>query len=319
MNNQEAKKLEAKVTKQLKKHLSPTDTVIAAISGGPDSIFLLNSLKKIPCKIVVAHIDHGLRKESKAEAKFVQKQSPIFELKTANIKKLSQKLKKGLEEVGREVRYKFFAELAKKYKAKYIITAHHADDNLETIIFNFARGATLQGLLGISEVEPTTKTNTKLLRPLIDISKAQILDYLKFKKIPYKTDKSNDDLIYKRNFIRHKIVPLLKELNPSLTTTLATNIQNLREIRDFLKTSAENFLKTQQTLDAKLFRQQHPALQKEILLTVYKNLVKNTLNLKSINLDETLNLINKNIGNKSKKLGQLTVKILNNKILFSIH
>lgn len=348
MNHQESKKLETRILTILKKYIKDDDTVVAGISGGPDSIFLLYLLQKLPIKIIAAHINHQLRKEADVDESFVSKlcmptvhtksaRADIFDTKTAyrshsaanqnstllfapltaDIKSLSQKSKQGLEETGRKVRYDFFNKLAKKHHAKFIITAHHADDNLETIILNFARGASLQGLAGMQENETVTNKPT-LLRPLLTISKKQILDFIKFKKLKFRTDKSNTSLVYKRNFIRHKIIPLLKEINPSISDTLSKNTENLREINEFLKSSAQEWLKKNildtnlKKFNAKNFRILPHPLQKTILLQLHQYHFGHTQNIQSSNLEETLKLINKNIGNKKKKLGQLTISIKNN-------
>lgn len=323
--------MDQSVIKTLEKHLKKDDTVIAGISGGADSIYLLHLLanfsEKTPIKIIVAHINHRLRKkDSTDDENFVKdlvetlnSKAQLGELKfystTKNIKALSQKSKKGIEETGRDIRYKFFQSLAIKNKARFIITAHHADDNLETIILNFTRGATLQGLIGIQELTPLTKT-TQLLRPLLNISKKDITSYLKSKELKYREDKSNSDTTYKRNFIRHKVIPELKKANPNITETTAKNIKNLREIDQMLTQEADTWLNQQkpQGLDAKSFRTLHPALQKTILRQAYKNLIGNTQNLESIHLDEILTLINQNVGNKKKKLGKLTFSIKQNTI-----
>lgn len=322
MNQQESKKLETKILTILKQHIQNGDTVVAGISGGPDSIFLLELLKKLPIKIIVAHVNHQLRKEANSDEAFVKKlcNSPtiIFATLTSDIKSISQKSKQGLEETGRKVRYDFFNKLGKKYKAKFIITAHHADDNLETIILNFARGASLQGLAGMQEMETSNISTTSLLRPLLTISKTEILNFLRFNKLKFRVDKSNNSLVYKRNFIRHKIIPLLKEINPSISSTLSKNTKNLREINEFLKSSAQEWLKknaqdsTFKKFDAKSFRLLLPALQKNILLQLHTHHVANIQNIQSSNIEETLTLINKNIGNKKKKFGQLTIFIKNN-------
>lgn len=322
MNHQEAKKLETKILEILKKHIQDGDTVVAGISGGPDSIFLLEFLKKLPIKIIAAHVNHQLRKEANGDEEFVKKlcQSPttIFSPLSSNIKALSQKSKQGLEETGRKVRYDFFNKLAKKYQAKFIITAHHADDNLETIILNFARGASLQGLTGMQEMETSNTSTIALLRPLLTISKQEILDFLRFKKIKFHVDKSNNSLVYKRNFIRHKIIPLLKEINPSISSTLSKNTENLREINEFLKSSAQEWLKkntlnsTYKEFDAKNFRTLSPALQKNILIQLHQHHFGHIQNIQSSNIEEALTLINKNIGNKKKKFGLLTIFIKNN-------
>lgn len=356
MNPQELQKLEKKALSILEKYIKKNDVVVAAISGGADSIFLLEILKKLAqtmkVKIIIAHLNHGLRKDSDKDEAFVKNQiiqdeitvknstknqqkkqiknKFIFHSKKLNIQSLRTKEKTGIEETGRKYRYKFFNELAKKYHAKYIITAHHANDNLETVLLNFSRGASLEGLAGMQEVEKrsrerkfaqTTKliSSATLLRPLLQFSKQEILNYLKFKKIKYREDKTNKNLNYKRNFVRHKIIPQFKKINPSITETIAKNLTNLREISEFLEHMAQNWLQKNSKkitgkilISAKPFRKQPIPLQKIILLTAYQNLIGNTQNIQTTNLEEILNIIHANIGNKSKKLAKTTLYLKNN-------
>jgi len=312
MNQQEAKKLEITILTTLKKQLSQEETCIVGISGGPDSIFLLHFLKQIPCKTIVAHLNHQLRKEANDDQAFVEKicNNLTVESKKVDIKALSKG--KNLEETGRNERYKFFKQLAKKHKATSILTAHHANDNLETIILNFTRGAGLQGLSGMQEIEELS-TNLRLFRPLIDITKKEIEEYLKLKKILFRRDKSNKDLIFSRNFIRHKVIPALEKINPNLSKTISKNSQNLREVQNLIDQKAQNWLqKNRQSLNSKLFLKQPTAVQKAILLNLHKKIIGDNNNLKSIHLEEVLNLINNNTGNKEKKFGKLTMQLKNN-------
>lgn len=316
MNPQQAKKLEHEIIKKLQVYINKNAAVIAAISGGPDSMFLLHFLKQTSAKIIVANLDHQVRKNSHKDTEFVRRasQNLIFHSKTMDIKKLGQKNKTGIEETGRKERYRFFNQLAKKYRAHFIITAHHADDNLETLLFNFTRGASLQGLSGMPEYE------SPLLRPLLQFSKKQILDYLKFRKIQYCTDQTNYDTNYSRNFLRQEIIPGLKKLNPNLAQTVSKNTANIREINDFLKESARKFLaeNTPHQLDAKSFRSQPPVLQKQILLEAYRNITGETTNISATHLEEILEIINNNIGNKRKKFGKIMMKLEHGKIKMPI-
>lgn len=314
MNLQEAKKLEEKVLETLRKYIKTGDTVVAGISGGPDSMFLLHFLRKIPAKKIIAHINHKLRKEADKEEKFVKEfvkklahsEKTFFYSLKADIKNLSKKAKTCLEETGRKIRYDYFKKLAKKYKAKFIITAHHADDNLETIIINFVRGASLQGLAGIQELE------NNIFRPLLNITKKNILEYLKLKKIPFKQDKTNKDKKYARNFIRHEIIPKLKKLNPNLIETITKNVKNIREINEHLRENAQKWLKAQKSqshLNAKLFKKMPTPLQKIILMEIYKQHVGNTKNIENTHIDEILRIIHQNVGNKKKKFGKLQISL----------
>lgn len=314
MNNQETIKIEKKVQKNLKEILGK-NTLILGVSGGADSVFLLKMLQAIDAKIHVAHINHKLRsKDSDLDEEFVKNLDPNFSIKKLDIKKLSKERKTGIEETGRKVRYDFFKELAKKKKAKFIITAHHADDNLETILLNLSRGATLKGLSGMQEIEKISN-NLFLFRPLLFISKNEIIDYLKFKKIKYRTDKSNKNLIYKRNHIRLKIIPELKKINPNIIKTVAKNAKNIKTLDEELENKAVNWLKKNcksNKLDAKKFREENTSIQKYILMQCHQNIIGNTQNIESIHLEECLNLINKNIGNKTKRLGKIKISIKNN-------
>jgi len=314
MNNQETIKLEKKVQKNLKEIIGK-NTLILGVSGGPDSVFLLKMLQAIDAKIHVAHINHKLRsKDSDLDEEFVKNLDPNFSIKKLDIKKLSKERKTGIEETGRKVRYDFFKELAKKKKTKFIITAHHADDNLETILLNLSRGATLKGLSGMQEIEKISN-NLFLFRPLLFISKNEIIDYLKFKKIKYRTDKSNKNPIYKRNHIRLKIIPELKKINPNIIKTVAKNAKNIKTLDEELENKAVNWLKKNcksNKLDAKKFREENTSIQKYILMQCHQNIIGNTQNIESIHLEECLNLINKNIGNKTKRLGKIKISIKTN-------
>lgn len=327
MNAQTAKKLEEKILGELRKTIlkrnkdSKETCIILGLSSGPDSVFLLHMLSQLPITVVAAHVNHCLRgKDSEKDQKFAEtltktiipKGEIISETVVIDIKKLAKSSKIGTEEAGRNARYDFFEKLAKKHKAICIITAHHADDNLETILFNLTRGTTLKGLTGIDPITKTKK-GTLLFRPLLQTTKDEILGYLKLKKLKFKTDKSNKDTKYARNYIRNVIIPLLKKLNPNIAKTTAKNTQNLREIDEYLSKEAEKFTKTL-PLDAKTFRKQPIALKKAIIHSLYKNNLKDLNKLKAINVDEVIALIDQNVGNKKKSLGEITISIKNNGI-----
>lgn len=319
MNIQESKKLEKKSYLILSKHIKKNEKIILGVSGGPDSVFLLEMLKMIPCKIIVTHLNHNLRKESVKETNFVKKISEnlVFEGKKIDIKRKARINKEGLEESGRQARYEFFLETAQKHKSRLILTAHHADDNLETIIFNFIRGSSLEGLCGIGEFEKISE-KVSLLRPLLAISKREILDYLKFKKIPFCIDKSNEDTVHSRNFIRHIVIPKMQKINPSLVETVSGNIENLKEINSFLKNTSKNWIKAHisgknpKQFSVKNFKKLDPSIQKSVLLEIYKEINGTGKNIEKIHLQEAIELINKNIGNKKKKFGTLTLSLKNN-------
>ncbi|MBT7736758.1 hypothetical protein HN709_03640, partial [Candidatus Peregrinibacteria bacterium] len=189
-----------------------------------------------------------------------------------------------------------------------------ADDNLETIVLNLIRGASMKGLSGMQMVTPP------LFRPLLDLTKKQITDYLKLKKLSYRKDKSNESKVYTRNQVRHDIIPELQKINPNLTKTIAKNAKLMRETQEFIEIKAKEYLKKQDpaNLDAKSFRKLHSTLQKTVLRELYLQQIGNTKNLENTHVEEVLDLINSNIGNKKKKFGKLSLHLNANKIKVSV-
>lgn len=199
------------------------DKIVLGVSGGPDSIAMLNILHqlspKINFEIFVAHINHGLRENAKTDEKFVQdfckKINVPFFVKHANIKQIAQEQKRGIEETGRKIRYEFFDEIMTKTASNKIAIAHHCGDNAETILMNLLRGTGTKGLIGIE------KKNGKYIRPLLETKRQEIDEYLQQNHIVARHDESNDDNTYTRNKIRNVLIPYLeKEFNPNLVEAL---------------------------------------------------------------------------------------------------
>jgi len=189
--------------------------VIAAISGGPDSMYLLDLLlnlkEKLKYEIVVAHVHHNLRKESDIEAlkleEYCKNNNIIFEM----MKIENYPNNKFSEESARKIRYDFFKNLIIKYNSDILFTAHHGDDQIETILMRLTRGSSLKGYAGIETI--SIDRGYKIARPLLFVTKQEIMDYLDNKKIWYAIDKSNNDLKYTRNRYRKNILPELKNEN----------------------------------------------------------------------------------------------------------
>ena len=192
--------------------------VIAGISGGPDSMYLLDILlnlkEKIGYDIVVAHVHHNLRKESDEEAiklqQYCKNNNIIFEM--MKIEKYPND--KFSEEVARNFRYDFFDKVITKYNSDILFTAHHGDDQIETILMRLTRGSSLKGYAGIERISNTR--GYKIARPLISITKEEIIDYLNNKNIWYAIDYTNDDSKYTRNRYRKNILPELKNENKNV-------------------------------------------------------------------------------------------------------
>jgi tRNA(Ile)-lysidine synthase len=290
----------------MKDLLNKNDKIIAGISGGPDSMYLLDLLlkfkKNTPIEIIVAHVNHNLRgKESIADAKFVKniakKHGLKFEIKTLKPIKTGN-----LEEKCREERYNFFEKLRRKYNAKWILTAHHLDDNIETVLFNFIRGSALSGLKGIEYCSE----KRHLLRPLLKTRKKEILSYLKKYNIPFRTDATNEDTRFSRNLIRHKIIPELKKINPNFEKTLAENLVNFHELDSYMQTRTNNWLsknKKKDRLPLNKFLSLDATLQKNILAHIYKELYGNTNKFNQNHLKQILKIIQQKSSNKKKEFG----------------
>jgi tRNA(Ile)-lysidine synthase len=310
MYKQEIKKLEQKIVIKINDYSNSKDTLILGLSGGADSVFLFHMLLLTKSSFISAHLNHNLRgEESKRDQVFCTRlcknHNKSIKIKTLDIEKIAKSSKKGIEETGRIERYKFFKDLAKKHKAKLIITAHHADDNAETIIKNLSRGSSLSGLSGIKELQ------NNIFRPLLEISKNEIIDYLKTKKIPFINDSSNEDKKYQRNFIRHEIMPLFLKLNPSFPKTITKNIKIIKEIEDFLDLHTQTFLKNKNKFSAKEFNLLAPAIKRHALKTILKN-----NEIESTHIEEIIQLISKNHGKKEKSYKNIQIKI--NKSIVSI-
>ena len=197
--------------------LKPNDTIVVGVSGGPDSmalLYILNEFKiKMGLKLICAHINHNTRKESDEEEKYVR-----GFCKDNNIVFESVKIKSwgddNFENEARSRRYNFFEELVDQYNAKYLMTAHHADDLIETILMRIVRGSTLKGYSGFSKI--VDKGNYKIVRPLITLTKDEIIKFNKIKNIKYFIDSTNNENIHTRNRYRHVVLPFLKKENPNV-------------------------------------------------------------------------------------------------------
>ncbi|MDO8550776.1 MAG: tRNA lysidine(34) synthetase TilS [Ignavibacteria bacterium] len=235
------KKIEQKVLKFIdeKNLIEKNDKVLVGLSGGPDSVFLLHFLKKYSKKLQVSfgalHINHLLRgKEADKDEQFckelTEKLSVKFYSVRKNIKAIASKEKISAEEAGRKVRYKEFEEILVKEGYTKIATAHNADENAETVFLNLIKGTGLRGISGI----PPSRDN--IIRPLLALTKKEILDYLDFNKLKYRTDLTNLTDDAERNFLRNKVIPLIRDrLNPSLSNTLLKSSEVFRNINNLIK------------------------------------------------------------------------------------
>lgn len=208
--------------------------LLIAISGGVDSVVLTHLLSVLNFDISLAHCNFKLReKVSDLDEEFVLKLGEKLNIKTFTTQfetnKFVQENKLSTQIAARELRYNWFESLVNKHQFEYVLTAHHADDNLETFLINLSRGTGLDGLTGIPEI------NGNILRPLIPFSRNEIIDFAKENHIDWREDQSNASTKYIRNKIRHQVVPILKEINPSVLETFAKTTNHLKESQQIIE------------------------------------------------------------------------------------
>lgn len=222
-------------------NLSHDDYIVIGLSGGPDSMALLNILldykKEKGFNIVCAHVHHNIRKESDMEAEFVKEyclnHDIIFEMK-----KLTYNTK-FTEALGHKMRYEYFDTIIKKYNAKYLFTAHHGDDLIETILMRIVRGSTINGYSGFDYI--VNKKDYVILRPLISVTKKDILNYLNKYNIPFVIDNSNSDENYTRNRYRKNILPVLKKEDENVHLKFLQYSNLLKEYNDYIEDEVDKF------------------------------------------------------------------------------
>jgi tRNA(Ile)-lysidine synthase len=210
---------------------------LCAVSGGVDSMVLNDLLKKSKLNFSVASCNYKLRKESDQEIEMIRSIC-----KKNNIKFYSKIIKSptknngnSFQMIAREKRYKWFNELMSDNKYDYLLTSHHADDNVETILLNLTRTTGLRGFIGIPE------SKNKILRPLISFGKDEILSYAKNNRLDWSEDSSNLSEIYFRNKIRRNVIPILKEINPSLNNSISSSLKRLRLVDKLLEINLSDF------------------------------------------------------------------------------
>jgi len=287
-------------------YVKPKSKIILAVSGGPDSMYLLFQClalkQKDHFKIIVAHVNHGLRgKDSDRDEKFVASICKKYKLPFFTTR-LHLNKKNNLEETARNQRYKFLEQTRKRTKADWILTAHHLNDNIETALFNLIRGAHYGGLKGMTEVS----IDRHLIRPMLSLTRHEIMEYLKQKHIPYRIDKSNENTEFSRNWIRKKIIPLLMKINKNFEVTFSENLWSFAQTADHLEKQANTWLKKNVrdlSFELKHFLSAHPAAQKNILVQLYRNLYGSTVKLTLKHLHEILKVLHLDRANRKKEFG----------------
>jgi tRNA(Ile)-lysidine synthase len=306
--------LKEKVLETIKKYnlIQNGDKIVVGVSGGPDSICLINILKeikneeKIKFELIVCHINHMIREEAKDDEDFVKSyceknQIPFF-AKHAEVIEIAKNEKIGTEEAGRKVRYEFFNEILNKTNANKIATAHTKNDNAETVLMNIIRGSSTAGLKGITAIR-----DGMYIKPLIEISREEIEKYCEENKLNPRHDKTNDENIYTRNKVRNILIPLIKEeFNPNIIETI-DRLSNLAEkeneyFKKITKDIYEKLLikeeKQEIILNLKGFNKQEEVIKSRIILYTIKRINGSNNGISKVHIDDIIKLCENNIGNK---------------------
>lgn len=270
----------SRIVQGLRSRITPGEPLLLAVSGGPDSVALAHVMRQSPFALAIGHVDHGLRRSSRADAEFVCRLAKSWDLpyyeERVSVRRLSRSAAMSIEEAARHLRYQALARFAKKARARAVLTAHTRDDQAETVLMHFLRGSGGSGLAGIPAERLLDAAQgpggLKLLRPFLDVSRAEVLAYLKGHRLRVRQDPSNRSRAFTRNRIRLETLPYLARLYPGLADRLVQTASILREEENFWAAQlAEKLSKTVRqnkqstTIDLGVLFGYHKALGRRIL------------------------------------------------------
>ncbi|MFA4930563.1 MAG: tRNA lysidine(34) synthetase TilS [Patescibacteria group bacterium] len=311
-------------------HPLPSNSkLLLALSGGPDSVYLLYQLLEIKEKkniqLHLAHLNHNVRhQQSDQDEKFVTTLAQKLNLPLSK-KKLTKRAtgQNPSEQKLRQLRYNFLEKIRAQTNCAYILTAHHLDDQIETIIFNFIRGTGPTGLTGMHFQQ------RKILRPILDISKTEILAYLSHHHLKYRTDRTNQDIKYSRNYIRQELIPAMQKLNPHLSQSISQLSQIIANQQNYINQETLKSLnkitvdcegtgtlrRARTILSLTKYKKLHPTLQTEIIKTIITPLVPPGKQLTHKIITEVQNILLHSQGGSQKILfDKLSIRKKNDKI-----
>ena len=211
--------------------------LLVAVSGGPDSIVLLDALHREGFSVVVAHCNFHLRGDaSNEDAEFVRTLATKYQLPYCQVdfdtEKVAEERKVSIEMAARDLRYDWFEQMADEHDCDLIAVAHNADDVVETFFLNLTRGSGLQGLSGMAELRG------RVVRPLLKVSRKQIMEYIDEYQLQYRIDATNLETVYTRNKVRHDIIPQFEKLNPSFLSTMHNNMHFIASAQSIVEAYA---------------------------------------------------------------------------------
>ncbi len=306
--------MKQKVIETIRKYnlIEDGDKIVLGVSGGPDSISMLNILKEIKdaqiikFEIYVAHINHMIRKEAIDDEKYVEdycnRNNIKCYIKRIDVVKIANDKKMGTEEAGRNARYDFFEEILKDTDSNKIAIAHNKNDKIETIIMHLLRGSGLSGLKGIEPIR-----DNKFIRPLIECERSEIEQYCEENKLNPRIDKTNFENEYTRNKIRNIVIPYIKqEFNPNILQTLSRLSEVVTEEVEYVDKQTQKIYQQiliektdkQISLNLKKFNEQEKIIKSQLILLATKQLMGSTQGIEKIHIEDIIKLCNNNIGNK---------------------
>lgn len=311
--------------------ISNGDKIVVAVSGGPDSIALLNVLinlkSKLNIELFVAHVNHMIRAVADEETEYVKEfcksRNVSCFIKKVDVLRIAEEEKISTEEAGRNERYKFFDEVYNQVAANKIAIAHNKNDNAETVLMNIIRGTGTSGLKGIEPVR-----DNKFIRPLIETERQDIEKYCEENLLNPRIDESNSENIYTRNKIRNLLIPYIKkEFNPNIVESisrlsdLATQENNY--VENMLKQTYKQVLIEEGidciVLNLKLFNKQDYYMRSRILLQAIQELFGTTKGIEKVHIEDLIKLCERNIGNKFLMPNKNTkIEVGRGKIMISI-
>ncbi len=325
--------MKEKVIETIKKYnlINNGDRIVLGVSGGPDSISMLNILREIKDEmnfnIIVAHINHLIRKEAVEDEKYVQEYCKKYNIecyiKRIDVQKIANNNKIGTEEAGRNARYEFFEEIMKKTNSNKIGIAHNKNDKIETIIMHLLRGSGISGLKGIEPIR-----DNKYIRPLIECERTEIEQYCKDNKLEPRIDKTNFDNEYTRNKIRNIVIPYIKkEFNPNIIETVNRLSEVISDEDSYIEKITKEVYKKilieekdkQIILNLKEFNEQEKVIKNRLILYVVKQLTGSSQGIEKIHIKDIIKLCSNNVGNKFLTPNKnLKIMIKDKKIFFIV-
>lgn len=319
--------------KKIKQHntycqlIKKGDRLVLGVSGGPDSVALLMIMadfqKKENLNLIVAHVNYGLRgQDSERDEKLVRELSQKLGLKVLVKKYYAKKRAGNPEELMRDFRYSFFEEIRKKYRFDKVVVAHTLDDRVETFLMNLIRGSGIRGLISLKE------KRDRIIRPLLEVKKSEIVTWLKKKNIKFRIDKSNQDNSFYRNSIRNELIPLLeKKYNPLVKNKIFNLAQQLEEVTNLvenkLKYVYNNVVIVQKekelVLDGNKLNQMSDFWQGECFRRVIKSLGEDLSDITQANAVEFSKIIKSAKGKRQKmKLGAIELEKVGMRLIFKV-